>query len=82
MKFPGVFEYYDFNQFTEQSDTSTVVMDTYWIRYDDEFMRAKKTGVWQYHTNKEYAQKISAELPGTEVYYMKFCYIPRNPKSS
>lgn len=79
-KYPGIFEYYKSDQFKEPSSTSKVVLNSYWISTGDEFMRAKKTGVWQYHTNRAIAEEISSQLPGTDVQYMEFAYIPLDPK--
>ena len=81
-KYPGIFEYYDSEQFKEPSPTSKVVLNSYWISTGNEFMRAKKNGVWQYHTNRAVAEEISSQLPGTEVTYMEYAYIPFEPKNS
>lgn len=81
-KYPGIFEYYDMEQFKEPTGTSKVIMNTFWICTGNEFMRAKKNGVWQYHTNKSVAEEISLQLPGTEVIYMEFAYIPFAPKKN
>lgn len=79
-KYPGIFEYYDSEQFKEPSSTSTVVLNSFWICTGTEFMRAKRNGVWQYHTNRSVAEEISSQLPGTDVQYMEFAYIPLEPK--
>lgn len=79
-KYNGVFEYYRTEQFLVPDISSTVVVNSYWIKTGDEFMKSKKTGVWQYHVNKSVAERISTELPGTEVQYLSVCYIPKNPK--
>lgn len=81
-KYPGVFDYYSAEQFSTNNMNSTVHMNTYWICTDGEFMRAKKTGIWQYHTSEQIAKSISEQLPGTEVVFMKFVYIPFNPEKS
>lgn len=79
-KYNGVFEYFESEQFSTASVDSQIVLNTYWIKTGTEFMRARKNNVWQYHVNKEFAEKISAELPGTTVQFMEYSYIPKNPK--
>jgi hypothetical protein len=77
-RYPGVFEYFNQEQFIKPLPTSRVLLNTYWICTDDDFMRSKK-GVWQFHVNKGIAESISSQLPGTVVKFMEYVYIPENP---
>lgn len=78
-KYTGIFDYFSPEQFETPDSTSTVIVNSYWIVTDGELMRDKRTGIWQYHVRKEVAERISSELPGTEVHYKEFCYVPRKP---
>lgn len=79
-RYPGIFEYYNCTQFEEHTQDSTVLINTYWICTDMDFMKSIKQGVWQYHSNKGVAESISSQLPGTTVRFMEFAYIPKEPK--